>query len=231
VLIAATRKLLANLWSRGAILQCAHNQSSIDILCVVYFGSVSPGALFDLDKLGRFVLQITNKCNAAAPEEGNVPPVGIPDDLSRPLPSLTCVLELGNESTFEDTRSKIRTTASGPLSCEELRQLMGEWTAAVDELRRYRKSESPTKTKVNELNEAIQRRRLAMEDCNRYSIFVRGASAETYGILDKANVAVPFATLLDVTMPSRTPEHWAMQQMRPSDRLDEASQHMAWMCD
>jgi hypothetical protein len=223
------RRLLSNLWSRGAILQCSHNQSSIDLLCAVYFGSLVPGALFDVNKLGGVVLQIKNTFKAATPEEGSIPPIGIPRDLDLPLPYLTCVLELGNESVYQETKTKIKTTASAPPTHGQLRKLMDDLTLAMDELDQYLGTESPTKTKIDQLKKIIEAKRLAMEDYNRYSISVRGATPETYGILKEADIVMEFATLLDITMPPLTEEALELQHMQPLRQVDESSPSTAWM--
>jgi hypothetical protein len=224
-----TRRFLANLWSRGAILQCARNQSSIESLCVVYFGSFLPGALFDLDKLGAFILKITNKFEAANPKERSFPPVG---DLDRSLPCLTCVLELGNESCHPETHSKFKTTASGPTASHgRLRESMDRLFMTVDELDQYQKSTSPTQKRIEELQQDIQLKHLEVEEYDRYSIIVRGASPKTYGILNEAGIAKEFAALLAVTMPQPDPETSVLRHMQPFGRLDdsESSPHTAWM--
>jgi hypothetical protein len=223
--------LLSNLWSRGAFLQGSHNQSSIDLLGAIYFGSVLPDATFDPNKIGGFVNQIKHKVGAATPAERNVRPIGIPRDLDRPLPYLTFVMELGNEASYQDTRSKIKTTASGTPSHGELRKLTDDWEMAKANLIQHQSTKPLDKKKVEELKMDVKSKLLAMEDCNRYSICVREASPATYGILDEAGIAKEFATLLAITTPSPTAETWAIQHMRPLERLDVELQYTAWMSE
>jgi hypothetical protein len=47
-----------------------------------------------------------------------------------------------------------------------------------------------------EKQRVVKEARLAMDTYNRYSIAVRGTSADEYGILHKANIEIAFATLL-----------------------------------
>jgi hypothetical protein len=200
-------------------------------LGVAYHGSVSPDAIFDPNMIGGFVLQIKNKAEAATPAEKTVRPIGIPRDLDRPLPYLTLLMELGNESVYQDTRSKIKTTASQPPSYGQLRKLTNDWTAAVDELVRYRSEPSPSESTIRKLRKDLESKQLAMEDCYRYSILVRGASSDVYGILAEAGIVTEFTTLLGITTSSPTPEAWAIQHMRPLKRLVDTSPYTAWMSE
>ena len=70
-----------------------------------------------------------------------------------------------------------------------------------------------------------------MEDYNRYSISVRGATPETYGILKEADIVMEFATLLAVTMPLLTEEALELQHMQDLRQVDESSPSTAWMWD
>jgi hypothetical protein len=202
-------------------------------LCPLYFGSLSPGATFDPDKLGGFVLQIKNKAKGATLAEKNVGPAGIPRDLDQPLPYLVFVMELGNESSYQDTQSKIKTIGSQPLSDGGLRTLTDNWVVAKVNLLKYRNTASPEKKIVEKLKKDVELRQLAMEGYNRYSIFARGASPDVYGILNEANIAKEFATLLAITTPSPTAETVATQHMRPLERLDDddTSEYTAWMSE
>jgi len=200
-------------------------------LCVVYFGDLSPGAKFDVNQLGGFVIQVKNKSKSASPKERDLPPTGIPRDLDKPLPYLTCILELGNDSRHQDTKTKIKATVPEAPSPGRLRELTGDLLEAQEALQKYLKNPAATNTKIAELEEDVRSKRLLVERYYRYSVFVRGASAETYGILNEAGIAIQFGTLLSVTMPPPALEESAMQHMKPSLRLDEASPHTAWMWD
>jgi hypothetical protein len=52
------RDLLANLWSRNAILQCSHKQGSHYFVVAVYFDDFTNGAVFDPAQLVPFYGQI-----------------------------------------------------------------------------------------------------------------------------------------------------------------------------
>jgi hypothetical protein len=75
----------------------------------------------------------------------------------------------------------------------------------------------------------VKEARVTMDIYNRYTIAIRGSSADPYGILHTANIAKEFATLLSTTMPSPTPQDDALQHMRPLERLGGRSGHNAWM--
>jgi hypothetical protein len=78
---------------------------------------------------------------------------------------------------------------------------------------------------------AIEEARKAMDSCNRYAVFVHGATPDVYGILNRAGIAKEFATFLKVTMPSPTPEDMACQTMRPLESLADGSAHVDWMVE
>lgn len=75
----------------------------------------------------------------------------------------------------------------------------------------------------------IANRQVAMDTYNRFTICVRGASEEVYGVLKTANIAKAFATFLSTTMPPPTAQNTATQHMRPLDHLSDTSAHTAWM--
>jgi len=70
---------------------------------------------------------------------------------------------------------------------------------------------------------------MKMDDCNRFAIFVWGASSDVYGVLKEAEIADQFEHLLRVTMPPPTPQHTTMKFMRPLESLNENSDYTAWM--
>jgi hypothetical protein len=221
------RQLLANLWARQAILQCCHNQQSLDCLFPVYFGSVSPNANFDPSLLSGGVDQIKFKANTDTKAEIALRPIGIPRDLNRPLPYLALLMELGNESLHRATHSKIKSSVSQPLSDDGFQRLVEDWMAAVKRLKRC-KSGSPTKSRIEELKGDVEAKRLAMDSYNRYLISARGSSPDVYGILNKADIAEQFATLLQIVMPMPTDQDSAIQHMQPLEHLGDTS-HTAWM--
>jgi hypothetical protein len=72
------RKLFANLWARGAALQCCFNQESLDFQIVTYKGSVAPHATFDIKNLSVAVFQIKNKSSPDTKALPSLRPIGLP---------------------------------------------------------------------------------------------------------------------------------------------------------
>ena len=226
------RVLLANLWARGAILQCCFNQESIDFLMVVYFGDIKSGAFFDPAMLSAVFGQVKFKNRADTTAEEAIRPFGLFRDLSEPLPYLTLLFELGNESAHGATRSKIKVTTPTPTANGEFPRLRRNWLTAVEALDDCQKKHSRKKRRDPELvkkQDKVKEERLAMDAYNRYTIAVRGASASVYGILSTAKVETEFAGLLATTMPSPTDQDETIQHMRPLERLGSKSGHSAWM--
>jgi hypothetical protein len=215
------------MWARGAVMQCCFNQTSIDCLIPVYFGSVDKDAIFDLGLLSGCVVQVKFKGEADTVE---MRPLGIPSDLDRPLPYLAILMELGTETLHRTTRSKIKVTPS-ETPREQYRQLRQDWVDALLCLEDYRKTPSSRKEEIRKLQKDVKEKQQAMDSCNRYIISVRGASSNTYGILDEAGIAEEFGTLLHITMPSPTPQDVSLQHMRPFESIGETFSHTDWMTD
>ena len=57
----ACRDMLANLWVRGAGLQCWFSQERIDLLVPAYHGPIGPDSIFDPSLLSIIVIQIKFK--------------------------------------------------------------------------------------------------------------------------------------------------------------------------
>jgi hypothetical protein len=217
------------MWARKTILQCCHNQSSLDLFGVVYFGSMEPDAIFYPHLLSGWVIQVKLKEAADTNAERNLRPLGIPRHLDQPLPYLALVMELGTETAHQGTHSKLKSTASEIPSEGHFRKLTDDFAQALQDLVRAQESASPERTsaskqrksaskkRIEQLKAKVEEKRLAMDFCNRYSISVRGASPDVYGILKEADIVEQFANLLRVTMPSPTPEDKAIQHMRPHD--------------
>jgi hypothetical protein len=195
----------------------------------VYFGDISDDAIFDPSMLSGAVFQVKNRDNADSKAELVLRPIGIPRDLCRPLPYLAFLMELGNESFHRDTKSKIKSTASRPPLDDEFRDLTEQWVHAAKTLKQYKRSATRTEIQLKKLKDDVKAKRLAMDCCNRYSVCVRGATSDVYGILLKADIAREFATLLKITMPSPTDQDSAIQHMRPLERLGSKSHYTAWM--
>jgi len=230
---APNRQLLPNLWARGAALQCSFNQESLDLLIPTYTGPIDDDSNFDPVMLSAIVVQVKYKTAGDLKAGKAIRPIGISCDRSEPLPYVALLLELGNESSYQECESKIQVIVSKP-SDVDFQTLTKNFSTAVENLRRYRHQEKleMRKVEVKEvkwLREEVIRTRATMDGYNRYSIFVRGASPEVYGILDEGNFAAEFATLLRMIMPVAADYDSNIQQMRPLERLGHSSAHMAWM--
>ncbi len=223
------RKLLANLWARGAALQCSINQESLDLLIVTYKGSVSGDQIFDVENLSAAVVQVKYKTNADTKTGPALQPIGIPHNISRPLPYLALLMELGTESHFQQTKDQIQLIPSPPLSDSGFKELHCAWVSAVDRLRDYRTKHRRSRkdSREKKLMQHIKNARAEMDSYNRYSISVRGLNV--YGALTEANIVDEFANLLKIIMPSPTAQENTMKYMRPLERLDETGAHNAWM--
>jgi len=222
------RQLLANLWARGAALQCCFCQEAIDVLIPSYHGSVDPNSKFDPNLLSAIAGQFKNKVAGDKQAELAIRPIGVFRDPRQPLPYLALLMELGTESRFIENGSMIKCTASEPRADDEFEILCDALRNAEMELHAYRRKMKMKKETLAKFREKVNDARLAADSCNRFSISVRGASPDVYGILEKANIANEFATLLSIVMPSPGGEHSARQHMRPLERLSKQA-HTAWM--
>jgi len=90
------RDLLANLWSRHAILQCSHNKGSHDFVAAAYFGDVTDGAFFDPTKLAPFYGQVKLKIRPDTKAARSLRPIGIPRIANHP--HLAILMELGTDA-------------------------------------------------------------------------------------------------------------------------------------
>jgi len=117
---------------------------------------------------------------------------------------------------------------------DKFQKLAESRLVAVEALRDYQAQagqpvKGRTDPKLVKKQKEVKEAQMAMDSYNRYTIAVRGVSADVYGILRKANIETEFATLLSTTMPSPTPQDDAIQHMRPLERLGGGSSHNAWM--
>jgi hypothetical protein len=227
------RQLLANLFARGAALQGSFSQGTIDLLIPTYTGPIAAGTIFDPALLSAVVTQIKLE-TAGDTNTGNaLRPIGVPRDIAQPLPYLVLLLELGNESLYQGTNSKIKTTAS-PAGNSDFQKLTENWLAAVADLDQYRcqaviGNRRSEKKQIEEKTVKIVAEHSAMDQFNQYTIFVRGASPEVYGILKRADIGYEFQRLLGVTMRPPTAQDLRIQQMMPLQHLGLTSGHTAWM--
>jgi hypothetical protein len=230
------RDLLANLWARGVALQCSFNQESLDLLIVTYTGSVAPLAIFNVAQLSAVVVQVKYKTQADTKAEAALRPIAIPRDTSHPLPYIAILMELGAESCHRSTGTRFQVKSPQPLVEGKFEDLWNKWISAQQCLQEHKSQQGETrKRKAGKDHKEVQLlgdiadTQVAMETYNRFTICVRGASEEVYGVLKTANVAQAFATFLSTTMPPPTAQDTATQHMRPLDHLSDASAHTAWM--
>ena len=191
---------------------------------VMYHGNIDTDAIFDPAMLSAVFGQVKNKSKADTAAEQAIRPIGLPRDRSEPLPYLALLFELGNDSNHIATKSKIKVTT--PTFTTGFQELTDNWLAAERDLVRG-KEQGDSKSAKKQQNKNVKNTKLAMDDYNRYTIAVRGASSEVYGILVKAQVETEFATLLTTTMPSPTVQDESIKRMRPLERL--SGSHTAWM--
>jgi len=201
----------------------------VDALAAMYLGDVSPDAIFDPALLSGLYLQVKLKVDGDVKAESAMRPVGLPRDLSQPLPYLAILMELGTETNHQETRSKIKSVAfTLPQEREAFKELIDKWVAAADALETYRQHPNPTRKEIKRLKAVVEKKRLAMDSFNRYFVGVRGATAHTYGILTTAQVKDSFATLLNVVMEAPDSQADTIQSMTPFDRLGISSASMVW---
>ena len=190
----------------------------------MYLGDVSPGAIFNPTLLSGLFLQIKLKVDGDA----KMQPVGIPRDLSQPLPYLVILMELGTEANYQATGSKMKSAVSPAPQHGVFKMLTDEWVTAANALESYKERPNKTQAEIKKLKTNVAEKRLAMDSCNGYFVGVRGATPDTYGILTTSRVEQPFAMLLKVVMPAPDGQTRAIQAMRPFDRLGKSSASMAW---
>ncbi|KAF8331451.1 uncharacterized protein EI90DRAFT_3057981 [Cantharellus anzutake] len=228
------RNLLSNLWARGVIMQCCFNQTSIDFLCPVYFGSVDPGANFDCDQLSGFVIQVKNKKKGDTDTgaQRNLRPNGIIRDPEDPLPYLALLMELGTDSQYREAEF---ITYSLPKHSKSFQYgaLKREHQSALDRLFTHRnqipkgKKRNPEdngQLKVLEVD--VQDKELQKDLYNRYLISARGASPKTYDILRTAGIEQQFETFLGIVLPQELSHGDEVAQMWPLNHMED---HDSWI--
>src|SRR5262249_26891846 len=157
--------------------------------------------VLDPELLSGFVVQVKNKTAGATSSEAKLHPIGIPRDPDQPLPYLTLLMELGYESSFQETQLTIKATVSPQLPDGEFRERCEAYLKALNDLSKYPNKSSRDPVCIR-LKKEVDQKREEMSNCNRYSICIRGASPKTYGILNNVGIENEFATLLKITMTS-----------------------------
>ncbi|KDR70163.1 hypothetical protein GALMADRAFT_103308 [Galerina marginata CBS 339.88] len=135
-------QLLANLWSRGVILQCCSNRGAIEFLMVVYHGDISAEAVFDPADLSAVFGQVKHR-----DDDDRVArmfqPIVLPRR-NRPIPYLSLLFELENESEYATTGSKVKVTT--PNTCDRYSISARGSSAEVYDILRFANVETQFKT-------------------------------------------------------------------------------------
>jgi len=228
------RKLLANLWARGAALQCCFRQKAIDFTIPTYRceGPFEADAVFDPSRLSGASGQVKFKLSGEPKAESRIQPLGIPRDPRNPLPYLALLMELGSESEYQG-HGKIKTTPSKPTSPNKFPELTTTLATAARKyaVRLQQVGKDKKDPELMALKKALNEAQLATDIYNRYAISIRGASPEVYQILETAEIANEFAALLDITTRVPGKEKATIQHMCPLERLEDGSNHTAWMAE
>ena len=228
------RKLLANLWARCAALQCSFGQKAIDFTIPTYQceGPFEADAVFDPSRLSGVSGQVKLKVVGEPQAESRIRPLGIPRDPRDPLPYLALLMELGSESNYQG-HGKIKATPSEPTSTNKFLELTTTLATAAEKyaVRLQQVGKNKKESELMALKEALNKAQLATDMYNRYAISIRGASPEVYQILETAEIATEFATLLDITTRVPGKEKATIQHMCPLERLEDGSNHTAWMAE
>ena len=222
------RQILANLWARGAGLQSCFSRELIDLVIPVSHGSTEPGSIFDPSLLSAAVQRIKNREAGDSQVKPAIHPVDVLRNRRQPLPYLTILMELDYEAQYQETGLKIKCQVSEPLSDSEFEKLNDASEEAAKKYWTYRQKKKTKNDTLKRLKEKADNAWLAAHPCSRYSISVRGASPDVYGVLRKANIANSFATLLSIILPPFREEDSMRKHMRPLERLSDESPHTAW---
>ena len=188
---------------------------------VVYKGDMKSDADFNPSMLSAVFGQVKLRIKCDKDAEQAVRPFGLARDIVAPLPYLALILELGDNSKYQKTRSNLEILVPEYTDAADLAIRKHEWERAdVDKWKKHRVRGNNSKVVKN-----MRNKRMKMDGCNRFSISVRGTSC--YGILNKLQVAEQFKSLLDITLPPPNEQDKVIQHMRPLERL--RGEHVAWM--
>ncbi|EJT97069.1 hypothetical protein DACRYDRAFT_25207 [Dacryopinax primogenitus] len=192
-----TSNFLANLWARGSALQCSHNQESFDYAVVCYIGSVEDDAPFDPTQLTLVYGQVKFKVNPDYQARDRIRPIGLTDRLKRTGEPYLVLL----------MEFGTETPFSDTNTCVRTGKPAGHST---------RLTRSASKQSGNR---AVDKQRWTLE--------MRGRTAETYPVLKELGVAGLFVALLDSFQPL-----WAdalCEETRPCSRF--YGPPVQWMVD
>lgn len=226
--------MLANLWARGAALQYCFRQKAIDFTIPTYQCEepFEADAVFDPSRLSGVSGQVKWQLSGDLQAESRIQPLGIPHDPCDPLPYLALLMELGSESEYQG-HGKIKATPFNPISPDKFSELTTTLTTAAKKytVRLQQVGKNKKDSELMAMKEALDKAQLATDMYNRYAISIRGATPEVYQILETAEIANEFASLLDITTRVPGKEKATIQYMCPLERLEEGSNHTAWMAE
>ena len=183
-------------------------------------GPIGPDSIFDPSLLSVIVIQVKFKYDGDPNAELALSPLGVDRDLDEPLPYLAILMKLGCEQSFKGSKKMIKYMASGTLAAGEFRKRRMALNVAEQVL-----LNNTEKTAIKGLKKKVYDARVYADSYNRYSISVRGASPDVYGILHSAKIVEEFETLLKVAMPSSDTEKRTTMHVRPNERMSRASHH------
>ncbi|KAF8510600.1 hypothetical protein JB92DRAFT_2727559 [Gautieria morchelliformis] len=221
-------KLLANLWARGAALQCSFNQVSIDHLIVCYHGRTGSSAVFEPALLSGVVVQVKNQKEGDGSIEREIRPMGLPPDGTPPRAYLSLVLELGTDRVHSSTKTGLKVTL-GTGSVEDYRVLaeeLREKEQMLEEMGKEERKSLEGKKKMKQLQEEIKEKEMAKVGFKRYTISIRGTSE--YGLLNKLQIKQIFEQLLGLTRGERKEiGDELVEEMQPLEQFE--SRYTDWM--
>lgn len=220
------RDMLADLWSRNAILQCSHNRESLTFVGALYFGSVDDDAVFDPTRLAPLSAQIKLKIKPDTSAERHLRrPISIPR--AGNLPHFALVMELGTEALHENG-SNVKTTISSPVSDEEFygcEKTLRDAQKRLLELK-VKKAKEPD---IDVQKKKVEEKQQAMNACNRYLVSIRGASPNVYSILEEAKIAHEFQNFLGMVSPLAVNSEDEIQTVMPLRQLNCDTPYTTWM--
>ena len=194
-------------------------------------GSMESNEEFDPNRLSAIFGQVKFKIDGDSRSGEEIRPIGLARSPHQPLPYLAVLMELGNESNYLETTSKIKVTTPEPLVEGTFEDLSKEFDEAQVAYNKYRAL--PKKQRKREVLEKkksrMHRTRRARDSCNRYSLSIRSACADVYGVLRKAEMTTPFDTLIGISKPLAYDVNSTLLHMRPMERLGPESKGLEWM--
>ncbi|KZO90870.1 hypothetical protein CALVIDRAFT_542328 [Calocera viscosa TUFC12733] len=207
-------KYLANLWARGAALQCSHNQEVVDIIIVVYHGSVEDDAAFDPSLLSCLYAQIKLKAAPDYVAAKALRPVGLSDHIAEMrLPYVVMLMELGTKAKPNANKQSGLVAVHPPSRhMHELPTLQAAYVKAA------------SNGTSDRARAELLRARAAREEVGRWCLVVR---SQEYAIVKKLGIYGLIASLLGLD--DTQEESDLMKTTRPCLRWN--GKYVDWMVD